>query len=486
MESKTDQKNSNPFVNALLTDLYQVSMAYAYWSIGKHEQRSCFDLFFRKNPFKGEFTVFAGLEEALKFVKNFKFTKEMLTKMKKKFSWPEKFWDWLGTLDSSQVKIYAMPEGSVCFPRCPLMRVEGPLAVCQLLETTLLCLINYPALVCTNAARHRLAAGKDKILLEFGLRRAQGPDGGMSASRYAVMGGFDGTSNVEAAIEYGLECKGTHAHSFVTAFSGLDDVKDKDIAGKGVDFVAMVLKWRKQLKKETTNDGELAAFISFAQAFPKRFLALVDTYDTINSGCWNFICVSLALSELGFKPIGIRLDSGDLAYLSVECRNIFKKISSEHKVAFEKLAIVASNSLSEDIIHDLNRQGHEIDSFGVGTNLVTCKTQPALGCVYKLVELEGKPRIKISQEVAKVTIPGRKNIYRLYNKDGEPVLDMLRATSEGDPKENEKILCRHPFNAQKRVYVTPSKVEPLLKLVFDSGVIKIDLPPVKVVRPSCG
>eukprot|EP00466_Bigelowiella_natans_P004629 jgi/Bigna1/134845/aug1.27_g9553 len=158
-----NDRMSNPFVNALLTDLYQVSMAYAYWSIGKHSDKAVFDLFFRK-----------------------------------------KFWDWLSTLDSKGVKIYALDEGSICFPSCPLLRVEGPLAVCQLLETTLLCLVNYPSLICTNAARHRLAAGKNKVLLEFGLRRAQGPDGGMSASRYAVMGGFDGTSNV--LVEPLLKC----------------------------------------------------------------------------------------------------------------------------------------------------------------------------------------------------------------------------------------------------------------------------------------
>ncbi|GAB5358461.1 hypothetical protein AAMO2058_000459700 [Amorphochlora amoebiformis] len=480
MDGKAKYKNSNPFVGPLLTDLYQVSMAYAYWSNGKHDQPAVFDLFFRKNPFKGEFTIFAGLEECLKFVQNFKFTEDMLDRMRKKFDWPEDFWKWLGTLDSKGVKVYAVAEGTVVFPRCPLIRMEGPLAVCQLMETTLLCLVNYPALICTNAARHRIAAGKDKTLLEFGLRRAQGPDGGMSASRYAVMGGFDGTSNVLAALEYGLDCKGTHAHSYVTSFASLEELKCRDIAGKKVDFVGMVLKWRKKFGKHS-NDGELAAFISFAQAFPKRFLALVDTYDTI-SGVWNFMSVAMALHELGFKAVGIRLDSGDLAYLSVQARKIFRKISEEYKVPYmSKFTIVASNSLSEPVLHDLNRQGHEIDCFGVGTNLVTCKFQPALGCVYKLVELNGEPRIKISQEVAKVTIPGRKNLFRLFNAKNVPVIDLLMGCEEKAPVSGERILCRHPFNAQKRAYCIPSKVEPLLTLVFD-GKIKIKFPSVGEIK----
>eukprot|EP00471_Norrisiella_sphaerica_P002460 CAMPEP_0184482570 /NCGR_PEP_ID=MMETSP0113_2-20130426/4139_1 /TAXON_ID=91329 /ORGANISM="Norrisiella sphaerica, Strain BC52" /LENGTH=503 /DNA_ID=CAMNT_0026862385 /DNA_START=301 /DNA_END=1809 /DNA_ORIENTATION=- len=460
-------------------------MAYAYWSIGKHEEHAVFDLFFRKNPFEGEFTIFAGLEECLKFVANFRFTKTMIGKMKKKFSWPEQFWSWLGTLNAKGVKIYAMKEGSLCFPRCPLMRVEGPLAVCQLLETTLLCLVNYPSLICTNAARHRIAAGKDKILLEFGLRRAQGPDGAMSASRYAVMGGFNGTSNVAASIEFGLACRGTHAHSFVTSFVSVKEIKNREIdGGKGVDFVGKCIEWRKKFKREFTNEGELAAFISFAQAFPKRFLALIDTYDTLNSGLWNFLSVAIALEEIGYKPVGIRLDSGDLSYLSKECRNAFKMVAEKYNVPhFAKLMIVASNSLSEDIIHELNRQGHEIDSFGVGTNLVTCKSQPALGCVYKLVELNNVPRIKISQEVAKVTIPGRKQLYRLYNHEGNPLLDLLQEAEEKVPKVGERILCRHPFNAQKRVYCIPSKVEKLLSLVFD-GEIKIKFRDVKTIQAA--
>lgn len=476
-------------VDPLLTDLYQISMAYAYWVAGKQDQDAIFDLFFRKNPFKGEYTIFAGLEECLRYVNSFRFTESMVSKLRVKFpQWPDAFWSWIATLDASKVSIYAMPEGSIAFPRVPLLRVEGPLAVVQLMETTLLCLVNFPSLVCTNAARHRYVAGKDKLLLEFGLRRAQGPDGAMSASRYSVMGGFDGTSNVSAAIKFGLDCKGTMAHSFVTSFSSLSEIKKRTLKsadGKSeTDFVALAQKWRKQLKRELfTNEGELASFIAFAQAFPTRFLALIDTYDTVKSGIWNYLAVALALDELGYKARGIRLDSGDLAYLSRQCREIFETTAKEMKIAYiAKTLIVASNDLSEKVIHSLNAQGHSIDAFGVGTNLVTCKPQPALGCVYKLVQLNGKPRIKISQEVAKVTIPGRKQCYRLFNSKNEPVLDLLMAADEKAPTVGERILCKHPFNSQKRVYVRPSKVEPLLKLYFDKGELKQSLPELKAVR----
>mmetsp|Transcript_26438 Transcript_26438/g.63801 ORF Transcript_26438/g.63801 Transcript_26438/m.63801 type:complete len:519 (+) Transcript_26438:47-1603(+) len=470
--AKEDAINSN--INPLLTDLYQFSMAYAYWKTGKHNDKAVFDLFFRKNPFGGEFTIFAGLEECLKFVQNFKFTDSMIQNLKTKIICPEKFWKWLMTLDSKEVKIYAMKEGSIVFPRCPLMRIEGPLAICQLLETTLLCLVNYPSLICTNAARHRWAAGKEKDLLEFGMRRAQGPDGAMSASKYAVMGGFNGTSNVLASIKFGLACNGTHAHSFVAAFQGIDELKQRSIEGGKGDFVQLCVEKRKLLKKENTNEGELAAFISFAQAFPDRFLALIDTYDTIASGLWNFLAVSLALHDIGHKSLGVRLDSGDLAYLSKECRKEFSKIAEEHKIPyFKKFKIVASNGLSEEIIYELKRQGHEIDTFGVGTNLVTCKSTPALGCVYKLVELNGVPRIKISQDVAKVTIPGKKNPYRLYGISGEPAVDILMGADEKIPEVKKKILCLHPSETQKKAYCTPTKVESLLSCVFD-GEIRIE------------
>jgi nicotinate phosphoribosyltransferase len=283
-------------------------MCYAHWKTHHHMDVSIFDLFFRKHPFAGEFTIFAGLEEVLRYLSHWSLSHEDIATLARKF--PEmdaQFFEWLKGVDMTCVKVYAVPEGSVVFPRLPLVRVEGPLAVCQLLESALLVLVNYASLVATNAARHRVAVGPSKTLLEFGLRRAQGPDGAMSASRYSFMGGFDGTSNVKAALVFDISMRGTHAHSFVVSFMSLDEIREKtllDISHSDAalhtqrDFVATVLMYRAELKRTNTHEGELAAFISYAQAFPSGFLGLLDTYDTLASGVWNFMCVALALHEV--------------------------------------------------------------------------------------------------------------------------------------------------------------------------------------------
>ncbi|EQC41969.1 nicotinate phosphoribosyltransferase [Saprolegnia diclina VS20] len=392
-------KPTNALVTPLLTDLYQITMAYAYWKVGRHTEDATFDLFFRKNPFKGEFTVFAGLEEVLFFLNAFKFTESDVAYLRDVMPQGTEagFFDWLLSLDCSNVKIYALKEGTIAFPRIPVLRIEGHLGITQLLETGLLNLLNYASLIATNAARFIKAAGKDKTLLEFGLRRAQGPDGGISASRYSYMAGFHGTSNVLAGKLFGIPIKGTHAHAFVQAHRSLDDVKQTML--NGVDFKALTLQYRAKLNADNTNDGELAAFISYALAFPQAFLALVDTYETLSSGVPNFLAVALALHDLGYKAQGIRLDSGDLAYLSKEARRHFKAAAAKFNLPdFANFNIVASNDINEAVLNSLNDQGHEIDSFGIGTHLVTCQAQPALGMVYKLVEIGGQARIKLSQE----------------------------------------------------------------------------------------
>ena len=281
----------------------------------------------------------------------------------------EEFFTYLQGLDCSRIQVYAMREGTVVFPKEPLLRIDGPLVVGQLLETTLLNLINYPSLVATNAARMRLAVGANKQLLEFGLRRAQGPDGGMSASKYSYVGGFDGTSNVLAGMMYGIPTKGTHAHSFVMCYTSFEDITSpmlKTPAGAEIDFVASVLALREQLQCTNTNSGELAAFTAYAQAFPDRFLALVDTYDTLQSGVWNFVVVGAALLQAGYHPVGIRLDSGDLAYLSTETRAIFRLADEKlnYRQVFSKCTIVASNDINEDVLTHMSRTKHEIDTFG--------------------------------------------------------------------------------------------------------------------------
>ncbi|MCX6744874.1 MAG: nicotinate phosphoribosyltransferase [Candidatus Parcubacteria bacterium] len=470
-------KPTNPLVNPMLTDLYQLTMAYAYWKSNRHNVPAVFDLFFRKCPFQGEFAIFAGLEEVLKFVANYKFTPENIEYLKTIMPGcdPE-FFDWLSQLDCSEVKIYAIPEGSLVFPREPLIRVEGPLAICQLLETSLLNLVNFASLLTTNAVRFRLAAGDKTTLLEFGLRRAQGPDGALSASKYAVMGGFDGTSNVEAGEIFGMPVKGTHAHAFVQSYTGPQDLKThnlKDSKGTEFNFVNVVHKYRSELGWTNTNIGELIAFIAYAQAWPNGFLALVDTYDTMNSGVKNFLLVALALNELGYKPIGIRLDSGDLAYLSKKCRVLFGEIAKKYNIKyFKNLAITASNDITVDALQSMKSQGHEINAFGIGTHLATCKEQPAFGGVFKLVEIDGWPRIKKSEDAVKITIPGRKNTYRLYRLEDGAYLDLLTMADEEAPLHHQKTLCQHPFDPNKKIWLTPYAVEPLNQLMWDGQLTK--------------
>jgi nicotinate phosphoribosyltransferase len=391
----------------------------------------------------------------------------------------KRFFDWLKGVDCSKMKIYAFEEGTISFPREPLMRVQGPIAVGQLLETSVLTLTNYPSLMTTNAAKYRLTVGFDKGLIEFGLRRAQGPDGGVSASRYSYMGGFDGTSNVLAGYLFGVPIRGTHAHSYVQSFTDVGDLKHHTLVGadgKDYDFVKIVLEIRAALGFHFTNEGELSSFIAYAQAFPREFLALVDTYDTLKSGVPNFICVALGLLKLGYKPIGIRLDSGDLSYLSKETRKILHEMAARTDPALSKCLILASNEINKSILISLKQQGYEIDTFGIGTHLVTCDDQPALGCVYKLVEARGVPRIKLSQELSKMTIPGRKEVYRLFGQDGSSLLDLMIRAGDPPPEPEKRVLCHHPFDHIKRVYVTPSKVIPLHHCVWDGKRIHPEVP----------
>ncbi|XP_047310631.1 nicotinate phosphoribosyltransferase 1-like isoform X2 [Impatiens glandulifera] len=493
---------TNPMVTPLLSDLYQFTMAYAYWKAGKHAERAVFDLYFRKNPFGGEYTIFAGLEECIRFIANFRFAEEEIDFVRGLLpkTCEDAFYDYLRGIDCSDVEVYAIPEGSVVFPKVPLMIVAGPIAVVQLLETPFLNLVNYASLITTNAARHRFVAGKSKLLFEFGLRRAQGPDGAISASKYSYMGGFDGTSNVEAGRLFGIPTRGTHSHAFVSSFMSLDEIIDPSLQcsdGSSVckNFLALVQTWLNKIKSQSlggslgdTNQSELAAFTSYALAFPNNFLALVDTYDVVRSGIPNFCAVALALGELGYKAIGIRLDSGDLAYLSFEVRKFFQAIEKEFKVEdFGKMNITASNDLNEETLDALNKQGHEVDGFGIGTYLVTCYAQAALGCVFKLVEINNQPRIKLSEDVTKVSIPCKKRCYRLYGKEGYPLVDIITGENEPPPKVGQRILCRHPFNESKRAHVVPQQVEELLKCYWPGSPDKQreKLPPLKDIRSRC-
>lgn len=377
--------------SALLTDLYQLTMAYGYWKTGRSEHESVFHLFFRKAPFGGGYTIAAGLEPVIEWLQAFRFAPDdlaylaTLTGNDEKPLFEPAFLDYLGRLRLS-LDIDAIPEGTVVFPHQPLLRVRGPILQGQLLETALLCLVNFNTLIATKAARI-CAAARGEPVLEFGLRRAQGLDGAVSASRAAHVGGCASTSNVLAGKRYGIPVRGTHAHSWVMSF-----------------------------------DDELEAFEAYAQAMPNNCVFLVDTYDTLE-GVRHAITVGIKLRERGYEMVGIRLDSGDLAWLSIEARKLLDA------AGFPKAAIVASNDLDERTIASIKDQGGKVSVWGVGTKLVTAFDQPALGGVYKLAAIREpggvwKPRVKLSEQAIKVSNPGIQNVRR-FTKDGEAIGDVI-------------------------------------------------------------
>jgi nicotinate phosphoribosyltransferase len=370
---------------ALLTDLYQLTMAYGYWKTGWHEREAVFCLSFRQAPFRGGFTVAAGLATAVEYLENLRFTPEdtaYLATLRGNDGRPllaADFLDFLGRL-GFHCDIDAIPEGTIVFPHEPLVRVRGPLLEGQLLEAPLLNILNFQTLVATKAARVVLAARGDPVL-EFGLRRAQGIDGALSASRAAYLGGCAATSNVLAGRLFGIPVRGTHAHSWVMCVG-----------------------------------DELAAFRAYAEALPNNCVLLVDTYDTLE-GVRHAAAIGRELRAAGHELAGIRLDSGDLAGLSIEARRILDE------AGFPNAVILASNDLDEHRLDNLKRKGAKITAWGVGTRLVTGFDDAALGGVYKLTAIRaaGQPwqdRLKLSDEPAKASIPGVLQFRRYYSHKG--------------------------------------------------------------------
>src|SRR5688572_29036188 len=366
---------------SLLTDLYQLTMAYGYWKLGRGEQEAVFHLTFRKHPFAGGFTVACGLHAAIDYLRALRFDESdlaYLATLKGNDGRPlfeGGFLDYLRDMRFT-CDVDAIPEGTAVFPHEPLVRVRGPILQCQLVETPLLAMVNFQTLVATKAARV-CQATRGEPVLEFGLRRAQGIDGGLSASRAAYVGGCAATSNVLAGKLFGIPVRGTHAHSWVMSF-----------------------------------DSELEAFRAYADAMPNNCVFLVDTYNTLE-GVRRAVQVGREMRERGaHEMVGIRLDSGDLAYLSIEARKILDA------GGFPKAQILASNDLDEQIITSLKEQGATIAIWGVGTKLVTAYDQPALGGVYKLSALRGaddawKYKLKLSEQTAKVSNPGDRKSTRL-------------------------------------------------------------------------
>ena len=420
---------------ALLTDFYQLTMAYGYWKSGKADQEAVFNLFFRKHPFQGGFTIAAGLEYAIDYCENFKFESEdldYLRGMKRKDGtdmFEPDFLQYLAEMKFS-CDIDAVEEGTVVFPNTPLVRVRGPLIQCQLLETPLLNIINFQSLIATKAARINLAAQGEPVL-EFGLRRAQGIDGALAASRAAYIGGCTSTSNVLAGKLFGIPVSGTHAHSWVMSF-----------------------------------ESELASFEAYADAFPDNCLLLVDTYDTIN-GVKNAIKVGQLLRSKGKELIGVRIDSGDLAYFSNKARELLDE------AGFPNAKIVGSNDLDEHLISSLKSQEASINVWGVGTKLVTAFDQPALGAVYKLsaVKSDGgdwEPKIKLSEQSVKINIPGVHTVKRYFSK-GKAVADMICLEDQMIDPKGVMIIDPSDPTHRKRLMPVFYQEEILLKPIFQNG-----------------
>lgn len=429
----------------LLTDLYQLTMAYGYWKQGRAEDEAVFNLFFRKNPFGGTYAVAAGLEYVIDFINGFEFTEEdrhflaTLTGNDGEPLFEKAFLQFLAEMEFT-CTIDAVQEGDLVFPNEPLVRVQGPLIQCQLLETAMLNIVNFQTLIATKAARLFTAAEGEPIL-EFGLRRAQGIDGALTATRAAYIGGCSATSNVLAGRLLGIPVKGTHAHSWVMSY-----------------------------------DTELEAFRNYAEAMPNNCVLLVDTYNTIE-GVKNAVIVGEELRKTGKRLAGIRLDSGDMTQLSIEARKILDD------AGFEDAAIVASNDLNEEIITEMKENGAKVNVWGVGTKLVTAYDQPALGGVYKLAAIrrkggEWQDKIKLSEDPIKMSNPGIQQVYR-YFRDGVMVgdrIDDVRNVPTNRAVQNE---LWHTFEED-------CEIRELLVPIYENGVQVYEKPTIGAIRNRTG
>lgn len=420
----------------LLTDLYELTMMQGYFFEQDTNETAVFDAFFRKNPENNGYSVCCGLEQVIDLIKNLKFEDEDINYLRSTGLFREEFLTYLRTFKFTG-DIYAIPEGTLMFPREPMVKVVAPIMQAQLLETALLCIINHQSLIATKAARVVHAAQGDGVM-EFGLRRAQGPDAGIYGARAAVIAGCVGTSNVLSGEMFDVPVKGTHAHSWIMSFP-----------------------------------DELTAFRAYARIYPNACTLLVDTYDTLKSGVPNAITVFKEMKESGIdlKKYGIRLDSGDLAYLSKEARKMLDA------AGFTDAVISASNDLDENLIASLKEQGAEIHSWGVGTNLITSKDWPSFGGVYKLAAIKDKtngefiPKIKLSENTEKVTNPGNKTIYRIYDKKHHKIIADLICLVGEEFDTNKELVIFDPIETWKKTRLQPGEYEmkELLVPVFING-----------------
>ncbi len=430
----------------MLTDFYELTMANGYFLNGKGDKITQFDMFFRTVPDNGGFAIMAGVEQLSQYLENLKFTDEDIEYLRGR-GFGEEFLDYLKNFDF-KCDIYCVPEGTPIFPKEPIVTVRGPAIQAQFIETMLLLAINHQSLIATKANRIARAA-QGRTIMEFGSRRAQGFDGAVYGARASYIGGCAGTACTISDREFGVPALGTMAHSWVQLF-----------------------------------DTELEAFCAYAKAYPDSCTLLVDTYDVLKSGVPNAIeAFRREVLPRGFRPKGIRIDSGDITYLSGKARKMLDE------AGFEDVKIIASNSLDEYIIRDMLRQGAAVDSFGVGERLITASSTPVFGGVYKLVAVESdglmKPKIKLSENVAKVTTPGAKNLWRLYdNETGKAIADLITLEDEivDDSKPYELF---DPDVTWKRKTVTNYTARPLLLPLFVQGKCVYNYPDIEEIRAYC-
>lgn len=430
----------------MLMDFYELTMANGYFTNGMKDKIVYFDMFFRKVPDNGGFAIMAGLRQLTDYLKNLKFTqKDIELFIRKGFN--EDFIEYLKNFKFT-CDVWAIPEGTPIFPGEPIVKVKGPVIEAQLIETMLLLTINHQSLIATKANRLKRAAG-DRLIMEFGSRRAQGYDGAIYGARAAYIGGCDATACAIDERDYGVPAVGTMAHSWIQLFG-----------------------------------DELEAFRAYARQYPDSCTLLVDTYNVLKSGIPNAIRVfNEEVLPRGFRPSGIRIDSGDITYLSRKARKMLDE------AGFPDCKIVASNSLDEIIIRDMLIQGAQIDSFGVGERLITAASNPVFGGVYKIVAVEEDgvpvPRIKLSENVQKITTPCAKEVYRLFDKStSKAIADVI--TLQGETiDESEPYELFDPNYTWKRKTVTNFIVKPLLVKVFDKGELVYNNPDIKDIKEYC-
>lgn len=428
---------------ALHTDLYQINMAQAYWKDGIHNRKAVFEAFFRKIPFGNGYAIFAGLERIVDYLNHFHFTEEDIAYLRSTGHYSEDFLQYLSEMRFTGT-LRSVREGELVFGNEPLIQVETSLAEAQIIETAILNIINYQTLIATKAARIRSVAGDDAALFEFGSRRAHELDASVWGTRAAYIGGFDGTSNVRAGKVFGMPTSGTHAHAMVQAYR-----------------------------------DDYTAFKKYAETY-KNCIFLVDTYDTLGSGVPNAIKVA---KEFGDKInfLGIRLDSGDMAFLSKKAREMLDE------AGFTDAKIFASSDLDEYTIFHLKAQGAKIDAWGVGTKLITAFDQPALGAVYKMVSIEDgngemQDTIKISSNAEKVTTPGLKKVFRILNKRTNKLEGDYIAMQDENPAAEKRLKMFHPVHTFISKYVTNFEAINIHETIYEKGRLVYELPPLNAIK----